>query len=98
MLLLMLHTTGDVEVHFSSMQVFRGVADAAGNGDLLVQRAIRAAGHCDFTQRERIAALEDLVNWVEHGVKAEREDILRPLQDVGLKFTDPLREGDPGGL
>ena len=96
--LLMLHTTGDGSALFSGIHAFRRMADAAGNGDLLVQRAIRAGGHCDFSQREMTTALEDLFNWVENGIKAEGEDILGPLHDVGLKFTDPLREGDPGGL
>ena len=96
--LLMLHTTGDGWVPFSSMQIFQRLADVAGNGDLLVQRAIRDPGHCGFSSREMTAALEDLFNWVENGVKAEGEDILGPLQHVGLRFTDPLREGDPGRL
>ena len=93
--LLMLHTTGDGLVPFSGMQLFRGLADAASNGDLLVQRAIRAPGHCDFSEQELTRALEDLVNWVENGIKAKGEDVLGPAQDLGLQFTDPAREGDP---
>ena len=96
--LLMIHTTGDGFVPFSGEQIFRRAADAAGNGDLLVQRAIRAIGHCDFSGQEMISALEDLVNWVENGTKPAGEDVLGPLQDAGLDFTDPIREGDPGGL
>jgi pimeloyl-ACP methyl ester carboxylesterase len=96
--LLMIHTTGDGWVPISGMKAFRRLADAAGNGDLLVQRAVRARGHCDFSDQELIRVAEDLMNWVENGVKPEGEDLLGPLEDAGLDFTDPLREGDPGGL
>ena len=95
---LMIHTTGDGWVPISGMQTFRRLADDAGNGDLLVQRAVRAPGHCDFSDQEMIAATEALANWVENGVKPQGEDILGPLEDAGLDFTDPLREADPGGL
>ena len=96
--LLMIHTTGDGWVPISEAQAFRRLAEAAGNGDLLVQRAVRAPDHCDFSDQELIRAAEDLTNWVENGVKPEGEDILGPLEDAGLDFTDPIREGDPGGL
>lgn len=96
--LLMLHTTGDGWVPISAMQDFRRLAEAAGNDDLLVQRAVRAPGHCDFTDQELTTATEDLTNWVENGAKPEGEDIQGPLEDAGLDFTDPIREGDPGGL
>jgi pimeloyl-ACP methyl ester carboxylesterase len=96
--LLMIHTTGDGWVPISGMQDFRHLAEAAGNSDLLVQRAVRAPGHCDFSDQELISTMEDLVNWVENGVKPEGEDILGSLEDAGQGFTDPVREGDPGGL
>ena len=96
--LLMIHTTGDGWVPISEAQHFRRLAEAAGNGDLLVQRAVRAPDHCDFSDQELIRAAEDLRNWVENGVKPEGEDVLGPPESVGLDFTDPIREGDPGGL
>jgi hypothetical protein len=94
----MIHTTGDGWVPISGVQAFRRLAEAAGNGDLVVQRAVRATGHCDFSDEELSRASEDLMNWVENGVKPEGEDILGPLEDAGLDFTDPIRESDPGGL
>ncbi len=96
--LLMIHTTGDGWVPISAVQAFRRTAEAAGNGDLLIQRAVRATGHCDFSDEELIRAMEDLVDWVENGVKPKGEDILGSLEAAGLEFTDPIREGDPGGL
>ena len=96
--LIMLHTTGDGLVPFDGMQIYRRLAIKSGNSDLLVQRAIRAPKHCGFSQQEQADALEDLVRWVEEGIKSVGEDVLGPLQEIGLDFTDPFREGDPGGL
>ena len=72
------------------------IVDAAGAGDLLVQRAIRRAGHCTFSQEERIAAFEDLVKWVEQKQKPAGDNILGDLRDAGLAFTVPLLPDDPG--
>ena len=71
-----LHTLGDIYVPFHMEQVYRQRAAAKGNSDLLVQRAIRAAGHCDFTVAERVAAFADLSKWVETGVKPAGDDVL----------------------
>ena len=70
--LLTIHGTGDLFVPISLEQSYRRIVDAAGAGDLLVQRAIRRAGHCTFSQEERIAAFEDLVKWVEQRSEARR--------------------------
>ena len=96
--LLMMHTTGDPGAPFHGMQAFRRLADAAGNGDMLVQRAVRSPFHCDFSDQEMGSSLTDLFQWVEKGVKPEGEEVLGPLDDIGREFTDPLRPGDPGGL
>ena len=49
--LLMLHDTGDVATPFSIMQSLRKRAEESGNGELLVQRAIRSGDHGDFSAR-----------------------------------------------
>lgn len=95
--LLTLHNTGDVFVPISHQVSYAKKADAAGSADLLVQRAIRAAGHCKFTAEEVTTAWNDLRKWVEDGERADGDDLTGDLSDVGLKFTMPLREGDPGG-
>ena len=95
---LTIHGTGDLFVPISLEQSYRRTVDAAGAGDLLVQRAIRRAGHCTFSQDERISAFEDLVNWVEHGKKPAGEDLTASLADAGRAFTQPLLPDDPGGL
>lgn len=96
--LLTIHTTGDGWVPISLEDEFRRIVEAAGNGDMLVQRAVRASGHCDFSAQEIAAAAADLFNWVEDGIKPAGEEISPPLEDAGLDFTQPLRDGDPGGL
>jgi pimeloyl-ACP methyl ester carboxylesterase len=96
--LLTLHGTGDLYVPISLEQAYRRIVDAAGAGDLLVQRAIRRAGHCAFTDDELRRAFEDLVAWAEQGRKPAGEDLLGDLSDVGRAFTSPIAEDDPGGL
>jgi len=96
--LLTLHTTGDHFVPISLEQDYRRIVDAAGAGDLLVQRAIRRPDHCQFSSAELERGFSDLVNWVEHGVKPEGDDLSNPdLTNAGLRFTNPLLPGDPGG-
>lgn len=95
--LLTLHNTGDLFVPVSQEQEYRRAAEAAGKGDLLVQRAIRAGGHCQFTNEELTQAFSDLVAWVEGGGRPAGDDLSGDLSDIGLQFTNPLREGDPGG-
>jgi hypothetical protein len=94
---LTIHGTGDLFVPISMEQSYRRKVDAAGAGDLLVQRAIRRAGHCVYSQDERIAAFDDLVSWVRDGKKPAGEDLLGDLSDAGRTFTKPLLDGDPGG-
>ena len=74
-------------------QYYRRIVDAAGAGDLLVQRAIRRAGHCVFSQDERTSAFDDLVKWVEQGQKPAGEDLTGDLTDAGRAFTTPLLTG-----
>jgi pimeloyl-ACP methyl ester carboxylesterase len=97
--LLTIHTTGDGFVPLSMEQDYRRIVDAAGNGDLLVQRAIRRPDHCQFSLVERTQAWDDLVAWVERGVKPDGDDLLSfDPNSLGLRWTNPLLPGDPGGL
>ncbi len=96
--LLTLHGTGDLYVPISLEQHYRRIVDAAGAGDMLVQRAVRRPGHCTFTDAERQRAFEDLVAWAEQGTKPAGDDLSGDLSDVGRAFTQPLGQDDPGGL
>ena len=73
---LTLHTLGDMYVPFMMEQIYRERATAKGNAENLVQRAIRAPGHCDFTVAEQATAFADLVKWVETGVKPAGDDVM----------------------
>ena len=93
---LTLHNTGDLFVPISLEQSYRRTVEEAGNGELLVQRAIRRGGHCNFTGAERVRAWDDLVAWVERGEKPAGDDMLGDLREAGRAFTSPLEPGDPG--
>jgi len=70
-----LHTLGDLYVPFHMQQLYRQRAEAKGNGHWLVQRAIRAPSHCDFTVAEQVAAFDAMVTWAETGVKPAGDDV-----------------------
>ena len=44
----------------------------------MVQRAIRGATHCDFTNAEMQTAFDDMVKWVKQGTKPAGDDVLTP--------------------
>ena len=73
---LSIHTLGDMYVPFMMEQIYRQRATLKGKQENLVQRAIRAPGHCDFTVAEQTSAFGDLVKWVETGVKPAGDDVL----------------------
>jgi pimeloyl-ACP methyl ester carboxylesterase len=94
--LLSLHTTGDGQVPINQAQILQRRVDAAGKSDLLVQRVMRDAGHCGFTNAEWEANLEALVGWVEHGQKPEGENVLvNDLLTLSGKFEMSPRPGVP---
>ena len=95
---LTMHGTGDLFVPIHLERTLRTAVDGAGKKDLLVQRIYRIAGHCQFSVPEQAQAFDDLVRWVREGVKPEGDDIFADFRDAGRRFTNPLREGDPGGV
>ena len=107
---LTLHGLGDLFVPFSMEQVYRREVDRNGQAGLLVQRAVREAGHCEFTPNEVGRAWDDLTTWVEsrerHG-HGHRRGVARPAGDdvlapatvasatYGCRFTDPTGYQSP---
>ena len=89
---LTLHTLGDMYVPFMMEQIYLQRARQKGTAANLVQRAIRAPGHCDFTAAEQARGFADLVKWVEAGVKPAGDDVLTPAvvaqPNYGCAFTD----------
>jgi hypothetical protein len=97
--LLTLYNTADYVVTFSNSQALQRAVNSAGNSNLLVQRIIRAPGHCGYSSAEIQTAMADLVNWVRTGTRPDGDDVLASdLRDAGRKFTSPLRAGDPGTI
>ena len=88
---LSLHTLGDLFVPFSMQQVYQRRVAAQGNGQRLVQRAIRGASHCDFTVAELVEAFNDLVAWEQGGTRPAGDDVATPATvaapSYGCAFT-----------
>ncbi len=95
---LTMHGTGDLFVPIHLQQTLNRAVTAAGASELLVQRVYRIGGHCGFSVPEQSRAFDDLVRWVRDGVKPAGDSVFGDLRDAGRQFTNPLREGDPGGL
>jgi pimeloyl-ACP methyl ester carboxylesterase len=90
---LTLHNLGDLFVPFHNEVEYVKRVDAHGKRDLLVQRAIRGVGHCDFTAAEFGGAFLDLVSWVETGVKPAGDDVLDPTEVANPLFGCNFTQG-----
>jgi pimeloyl-ACP methyl ester carboxylesterase len=94
--LLTLHETGDAWVPLSLEQSYRRRTIAAGTDHLLVQRVVRAPSHCGFWNETSERAFDDLVTWIERGVRPDGDDVLAPdLSRIGLRWTPVLHPEDP---
>ncbi|MDP9324698.1 MAG: hypothetical protein M3P13_13765, partial [Acidobacteriota bacterium] len=93
-----LHGSGDLYVPITLEQSLKHVVDGAGKSSLLVQRIIRSPGHCNFSAEEQVDGFDALVRWARKGVRPEGDDVLGDLMKAGMKFTNPIRPGDPGTL
>jgi hypothetical protein len=96
---LTLHDLGDLFVPFLMEQVYAQRVADNGRSDLLVQRAIRGVGHCDFTAAELVEGFQDLVTWVETGVRPAGDVMLDPTAVAapfyGCAFTRATRPLGP---
>jgi len=91
-----IHETADFRVPFALEQSYRRRTVAAGTSHLLVQRAVRWAGHCSFDGTVRERAFDDLVAWMERGAVPDGDDVLAPdLSRLGLRWTPGLLPADP---
>jgi pimeloyl-ACP methyl ester carboxylesterase len=96
---LSLHGIGDLLVPLSQEQTYAREVAAHGESNLLVQRAIREADHCEYSTVETAQGWHDLVNWVQSGSKPGGDDVLNPqavaAPTFGCRYTDPTAYGDP---
>ena len=94
---LSVHTTGDLFVPFLMQQVYAERAEQTGTDDLLVQRAIRATGHCGFEPAELVDGFDDLVAWVEDGQMPQgnevRDAAVLSDRSYGCEYTRATRPG-----
>ena len=94
--LMTLHETGDAWVPLSLEQAYRRRTIAAGTDHLLVQRVVRAPSHCGFYGETREQAFDDLVAWIERGVRPQGDDVLASdLSRIGMRWTPVLDADDP---
>jgi pimeloyl-ACP methyl ester carboxylesterase len=93
-----LHGSGDLYVPITLEQSLKHAVDGAGKSSLLVQRIIRSPGHCNFSAEEQVDGFDALVRWARKGVKPDGDDVLGDLTKAGMKFTNPIRAGDPGTM
>ncbi|SCF24371.1 alpha/beta hydrolase family protein [Micromonospora mirobrigensis] len=94
---LSLHDLGDMFVPFSMEQAYARDVAHHGRSRLLVQRAVRAANHCEFSPAEAGAAWDDLTTWVRGGARPAGDDVTDRRKvaaaDFGCRFTDPTAYG-----
>ena len=99
---LTMHTLGDFYVPFRHQQLYRERAKANGSQDLLVQRAIRAPSHCDFSATEISTVISDLFAWVNEGTVPGGDEVLDPdvvaADDYGCAFTNNLGSANRSAL
>lgn len=70
------HTLGDLFVPIKMQQIYRQRMEENGWGDNLVQRAVRAPSHCDFSIAEFNSTLDAMLTWEQDGVKPAGDDLL----------------------
>lgn len=99
---LTMHTLGDFYVPFRHQQLYRERAQENGNDNLLVQRAIRAPSHCDFSVGEYQALIGDWLTWVNGDIvddKPDGDEVLDPAvvadSNYGCEFTVGQRPNLP---
>ncbi|WP_030172904.1 alpha/beta hydrolase family protein [Spirillospora albida] len=89
---LTLHNLGDLFVPFSMEQVYASETARHHRSGLLVQRAIRAAQHCEFTPAEAARAWDDLIHWIDTGKRPAGDTTTNPktvaTPTYGCRFTD----------
>ena len=93
--LLTLKSTGDLWTPISLEASYRARVRAAGDEDNLVTRAVRRAGHCNFSPQEVLRAILDLQWWVESGERPAGDDLSGDLRAAGVAFTNPFDRDDP---
>ena len=85
------HTLGDLFVPISMEQIYNERMNRNGFGNQLVQRAVRAPGHCDFSLAEFEQTLDAMLEWEQNNIKPAGDDFMTPAtvanSQFGCQFT-----------
>ena len=96
--LLQINALGDMIAFYSGVERYGASVEAAGSSKFLVQRAIRDERHCGFNKDEMNESFDDLVKWVDSGVKPAGDNTRDPAviaaPQYGCKFTRGAHERD----
>lgn len=89
------HTLGDLFVPISMQQIYRQRMESNGFGDMLVQRAVRSPGHCDFTATEFTQTFDAMIQWEQNGIKPAGDDLLNPalMNEASFGCTYTVNDG-----
>ncbi len=90
---LTLHNLGDLFVPFHNEVVYGERVAAHGASDLLVQRAINGALHCDFAPAEIIDGLSSVIAWSKGAPKPAGDPVLDPAAVAAPDFGCTFSEG-----
>lgn len=80
------HTLGDLFVPISMEQTYRRRMTENGFDNWLVQRAVRAPGHCDFSLDEFEETLDAMLEWEQNGTVPLGDDLLDPVAMADPQF------------
>jgi hypothetical protein len=85
------HTLGDLFVPISMEQIYNTRMASNGFSGQLVQRAVRAPGHCDFSFAEFEQTLDAMLEWEQNNIKPAGDDFMTPAtvanSQFGCQFT-----------
>ncbi len=85
------HTLGDLFVPIKMEQIYNERMNQNGFGGQLVQRAVRAPGHCDFSFAEFEQSLDAMLEWEQNNIKPAGDDFMTPATvadpQFGCQFT-----------
>jgi hypothetical protein len=86
-----IHSINDPQVPVEVQSSYRGVVDAAGNRDRLVQAFTDENAHTGQSPPELAAALDAVMQWVEHGTKPTPQTISASCEQLRASIDGPCR-------
>ena len=88
---LTLHAIADPFTFVENETMYRAALERAGTAQALVQVYTDEAEHHELSKSESVAALDALVDWVEHGRKPSATDIQAACRPLIARYDEPCR-------